>query len=399
MKLCSYLLSACFCALFPVFSVAQTADDALTRELEAILQSSGFPGFALAVTRDDATLYSRGFGYADRIAKAPFTTQTTQPLGSVSKTVVGVAVMKAVELGLCSLDVDINEYLPFKVQNPYRPNDRITLRHLATHTSALIDQEDTYRGTYALSLRPTAALGQFLQDYYTPAGKLYSKQNFADSEVGKRYAYSNVASALAAFIVEQRAKMPFDQFTATHIFAPLEMSSTRWFASESVNKNDATLYEINKQTDTLIQKLLNADGSLKPYSAITYPDGGLRSSVLDMTRDIKAMSQGFAGRASVLRADSFAAMFKPQFDASDMPAGVAGKEPNSGIFWAYARNGSIRHTGSDPGVFAFISFHPKSRIGRVFMMNTQLDGDDNVRAVKSFQGIVEALDRFEATIK
>ena len=378
---------------------AQTSSDALTKRLEEITQSSGFPGFAVVVTQGDATLYSRGFGYADRASKTPYTPQTIQPLGSVSKSVVGVAVMKAVELGLCSLDADINEYLPFKVQNPYRPKDRITLRHLATHTSGLIDLEETLIGTYGLSTKPTVALGQFLRDYYSPEGTLYRKENFADTAVGKTYVYSNIAAALAAFIVEQRAKTPFDEFTEKHVFSPLGMSSTHWFFDEANRKKYATLYEINKHEQPPYKQLLNADNSLKNYSSVTYPDGSLRSSAADLTAYVKAMSNGYSGRAGILSVESFAMLFKPQFVDGALPANVNPTEPNSAIFWAYAKNGGIRHTGSDPGVFAFISFHPKTRIGRVFTLNTQLDGDDNEAVVKSFLSIIAALDRFEESAR
>ncbi len=390
---------ACIWLCIPAIGTAQTGSDTLTKRLEEIAQSSGFPGFAVAVTQGQATLYSRGFGYADRASKTPYTPQTIQPVGSVSKTVVGLAVMKAVELGLCSLDADINDYLPFKVQNPHRPQDRITLRHLATHTSGLIDFEATLIDTYSLSLKPTVALGPFLRDYYTPEGKLYRKENFADTAVGKSYNYSNIGSALAAYVVEQRAKMPFDAFTEKHVFAPLGMTSTHWFFDPASVKKYATLYAISKQDDPLHKQLINADNSLKPYSSVTYPDGSLRSSVADLTTYIKAMSNGYAGTAGILSPESFAALFKPQFADGAMPINLKRAEPNSGIFWAYARSGSIRHTGSDPGVFALISFDPKTRIGRVFTLNAQLDGDNNEAAVKSFLSIVAALDRFDESLK
>ena len=103
------------------------------------------------------------------------------------------------------------------------------MRHLATHTSGLIDFESTLMDTYALSLKPTVALGRFLQDYYTTEGKHYRKENFADVAVEKSYDYGNIASALAAYIVEQRANMLFDAFTDKYIFLPLGVTSTHWF--------------------------------------------------------------------------------------------------------------------------------------------------------------------------
>lgn len=49
--------------------------------------------------------------------------------------------MKAQELGKLKLDEPINKYLPFKVMNPNFLTREITVRHLATHTSSIIDNE------------------------------------------------------------------------------------------------------------------------------------------------------------------------------------------------------------------------------------------------------------------
>jgi CubicO group peptidase (beta-lactamase class C family) len=383
----------------PSICMAQSAEESLNKRLEEILKTSGFPGFAITISKGDSTVYARAFGYADKSNKKPYTLDTVQPVGSVSKTVIGLAIIKAVELGQCALDADINESLPFKVQNPYRPNDRITLRHLATHTSGLLDNEATYRGAYELGTQTSASMAKFLADYYSVSGKHYNKANFFAGETGKRYAYSNIASALAAYIVERNTKMPFDAFTEKYIFAPLQMSSTHWFYREAFTQQYATLYEVNKQSDPLYQTLLNADRSLKPYSTVTYPDGSLRSSANDLTKYIKALNRSHENQAVILRRDSFTELLRKQFDTTNMPTDMDRREPNRGLFWAYARNGAIRHTGSDPGVFAFVSLQPETRIGRVFMMNAQLDGDDNALAVKSFMGIVEALDKFTETLK
>ena len=53
---------------------------------------------------------------------------TIQNVASVSKTIVGIALLKAQELGKLKLDEPINKYLPFKVFNPKFPNENITIR-------------------------------------------------------------------------------------------------------------------------------------------------------------------------------------------------------------------------------------------------------------------------------
>jgi hypothetical protein len=51
------------------------------------------------------------------------------------------------------------------------------------------------------------------------------------------------------------------------------------------------------------------------------------------------------------------------------------KEPNTGIFWMFRKNGEIGHTGSDPGVTVIFFFNPETarvefyheyRVGSIF---------------------------------
>ncbi len=394
-----FLVGVCFAlwALAPAHAQSPS-EKKLTATLQAILDSAGFPGFAVAITHKDQTVYSQGFGYANKTAKTRYTPQTIQPIGSVSKTVIGLAVMKAAEMKLCTLDTDINVYLPFKIVNPHRPDAVVTLRHLATHTSGFVDHEPTYLATYQLTTKANTELGAFLEDYYRLGGAHYRKDNFADSAPGERYAYSNIASALAAYIVERVTKTPFDLFTERELLSPLAMRDSHWQHNSALAPRYATLYEVNDQEHPLYKQLLNADKSLKPYSSTTYPDGSLRSSVDDLARYIITMDAGAAGKASVVSAASFEQLFRKQFDRTTMPAKMDTREPNRALFWAYARNDGLRHTGSDPGVFAFVSLHPKTRIGRAFTMNTQIDGDNNEKSVKAFAAIIAALNAFEESL-
>jgi len=71
-------------------------------------------------------LYNNQFGYADIEEDKPYSLHTVLPIGSVSKMILVVALMKATELGHFNLDTDINSILPFKVINPNQPDHRIS---------------------------------------------------------------------------------------------------------------------------------------------------------------------------------------------------------------------------------------------------------------------------------
>jgi CubicO group peptidase (beta-lactamase class C family) len=386
--------------LFCQLSFSQINNKILDNALNEAYAKSKFPGFALAIVKGDSTYFSKGYGYADKAAKTPYSLQTIQPIGSVSKTFIGLAVMKAIEMGYFTMETDINTLLPFKVVNPNFSNDQIKIKHLVTHTSSLIDKDTTYMNTYGLGSKPKMYLKEFIPEYYTPKGKYYSKQNFSNKHVGTSYAYSNIASALMAYIIEVKSNMFFFNFTEMYLFQPMQMKDTDWYYDfEKWKGRYASLYMINKPEIPLYYELLNPDSSFKTYACVTYPDGSLKSSVSDLTKYLKVMIAGYSHTNRVLNEIDFDGLFKKQFTEVNMPADMDPKEPNRAVFWSYSKRGQIRHTGSDAGVFAFIAFNPKTKVGTVMTMNTELEGEDNVQSVKTFLKIAEALKVFEESIK
>ena len=93
------------------------------------------PGVSVAVIDGFGVAWSRGFGELTAGANAEVTSTTPFQVGSISKPVFALAVMKLVEAGRLDLDTDVNRYLT-SCQVP--TNDGwmpcITLRQLLDHT-------------------------------------------------------------------------------------------------------------------------------------------------------------------------------------------------------------------------------------------------------------------------
>lgn len=359
---------------------AQKNAESLTRELSGLQKKSGFPGFAAAIVDESGAVYEQAFGFADLEKKKPYTTQTIQPVGSVSKTFIGVALMKAVEMNLFSLETDINDVLPFKVSNPHQPKDSIKIKHLAAHTSGIVDREEIYEKTYLKTAAPNVALGAFLKDYLTADGKYYGAGNFDREKAGAAFNYTNIGAALAAYLIEVKSRMPFDEFTARYIFAPLEMNQTKWFDDPAKAADYATLYDKNQKP-------------LKIYSSITYPDGSLKTSVRDLSRYLREIIRGFDGKGKILSKDSFQTLLGKQFAPDNLPLKINPKEPNQGIFFVHRQNRNIGHTGSDYGVSAFLFFNPETKIGKIFITNT--DVAENPKLAAQFVEIWRVMEKHE----
>ncbi len=356
--------------LFPGPAIADTASEPgapsgseptaeLEGQLKALHAKSDFPGFAVAIVdREHGILYEKGFGWADRENRKPFIAQTVMNIGSVSKTFIGVALMQAVEKGQIDLDAPIDRYLGFKARNPRFPDKPMTLRHLATHTSGVTDRESIYRQAYSEGMEPSMELGDYLTQYLDPEGRMYDRRNFGKRPPGEVYEYSNIGAALAAFVLEKALGRSFDLLTTESILKPLGMHDSGWSYGDIELDSHAVLYDGND--------------IVEPYTLVTYPDGGLRTSVSSLGRYLTAMLGGGAVEGSrILTETSVAAMIAPQFDPRDPPKDWG--EKNSGIFWSLDKKGLIGHTGGDPGISSVMAFDPKSGRGWVFITNTELN--------------------------
>jgi len=375
-------------AVVPVISLAQpapapTADDAdgersLDTRIRQHMADGGLVGIAAAIIVDGKVAWRAGYGYADREARTPFTTATVMNIASISKTMTGAAMMRAVEQELLSLDADINLALPFKVRNPHRPDTPITLRQLATHTSGITDRAPVYARGYHFGGDAPQALGDFLAGYLVADGADYAKENFLDVAPGSHREYSNIGAALAAHIVERATGQPLNVYTREKFFVPLGMSHTRWFMSEAPMDDHATLYisEHDLQLPILA------------YGLVTWPDGGLRTSVDDLSKFFIALLDGGKNAgARVLARASVNDMLRFQFTAERKPDNVDIAEKNSGLFWQTKFNMRyVGHGGSDPGLKTEMLATPALDIGVILFTNTSGETTN-----KAYVGILKAL--------
>lgn len=340
----------------------QSRFDTLTRALQEVYQKDSLPGMSVVLVNRKEIIYEHSFGYADLKRKIKYSSKSIQNIGSVSKTFAAIALMKAVELGYFKLDTDINTILPFRVINPNSPTSLITVRQLANHTSGILDNPSIFYNTYQFDTSLVAydqvaynklkrlgfnqkvndcSLARFMYDYLSEQGQYYAKQNFGPDAAGTSSSYSNIGSALAAYLVEVKSGISYADFTTRYIFHPLHMHQSSWFVDAKKLKNYARPYD-----DTYL--------GLPFYHLITYPDGGLRTSTSDLGKYLIALLKGYQGDEQLLTSPSYATMFTPQFSKESAPKGIRLTTRNKGIFWNLYVNGSIGHDGDDPGVSSFL---------------------------------------------
>jgi len=93
--------------------------------------TSNSPGCSLAVSQNGTVVYEGGYGIAALEWGMHITPATVFPAASISKQFTAMSILLLAKRGQVSLDDDVQRYIP---EWPDHGN-RITIRHLLTHTS------------------------------------------------------------------------------------------------------------------------------------------------------------------------------------------------------------------------------------------------------------------------
>jgi CubicO group peptidase (beta-lactamase class C family) len=366
-------------------STDQLILDSLTVELNEISNRGHINGIGVAIVGKQNTLYEHGFGFADKSKKIPYSNLTIQNIASISKTFLGLALLKAQELGKLKLDDPVNMYLPFDLKNPYFPDEEITLRQLTTHTSSISDSKFYDQKSYVLKEKQSdsslekidrsenfnppesyMSMGVFLQKVLSQEGEWYQKKGFLKFKPGERFEYSNVGATLAAYVLERATGENYDSFSKKYILEPLNMNASGWSFNDIELDQHSILYE-------------NPDTPLPFYRLITYPDGGLITSIHDMSKYLTELIKGYAGEGTILSNKSYKELFDQQLDDihfeerdSENPYN---DEYNMGVFMGFSAKGNIGHSGGDPGVTTLMFFNVESETGQLLFVNTGMDDE------------------------
>lgn len=170
-------------------------------------------GAVIAVVQDGRIVTLKAFGHADAAGETPVDPERTRfRTGSVTKTLVGVAVAQAIAEGrIQSIDDPINAYLT-RWKAPDNRGTPITIRMLATHQAGFAERR-----------QPFMRAG----DRYPEIDADYLEANLpgfiVPTNTGSNY--SNFGAGLLGFMAEDAAKMPIDQYLEERVFGPARMSN------------------------------------------------------------------------------------------------------------------------------------------------------------------------------
>jgi len=349
----------------------------------AVMEEASIPGLAISVIKNNNVVLLDGFGLANVEKNEPVKISTPFNLASISKPILGISLLRLQDKGHINIDNDVNEYLPFVLDNPNLENEKITLRHLASHSSGLYDAYD-YE-SFGHNEEPKINLRDYVEQRLSVKGSAYDQGYFYDNaQPGTSFRYNNLGASLAGLALETTAETSLHAFSNKEIFEPLGMKNTAWRLNQLVMKDIAVPYELETcipyisicadETSLLLAyalgKVFDPPSKYKTLTAFPhygfpdYPAGGIRSSIEDLTLLIKAVLNNGNEQIKLLSDTSYQQMFQLA-----LPEDIAqGKR----FFWQES-NGMIGHGGSNPGVFTYAFFDVETKDAIIILMNRSPD--------------------------
>lgn len=245
-------------------------------ELAADVAADSVGSIAATVVADGAVAWEGAFGLADRDPGTPATPATIYRVGSISKTVTALLLMRLVEDSVVALDDPVSRYL-LEIERlaGRRATDRaITLRDLASHTAGLAREPASSR----------AARGRF--EHWDRKVVASIPLTEAVRPPGEAYRYSNIGYGILGLALERAADRPFEDLVAEHILEPLGMTSSFYQVRGRHRERLAAGY-VNLAGDSIDPRVPRAEHRGRGYKV---PNGGLYSTVGDLARLVLALA-------------------------------------------------------------------------------------------------------------
>ncbi|HEV8291184.1 MAG TPA: serine hydrolase domain-containing protein, partial [Tepidisphaeraceae bacterium] len=233
--------------------------EAIDKFIEAQMRKQQIPGLSLAAVKDGKLLLTRGYGLADVELNVAATPETVYQIQSITKTFTASAIMMLVKEGKVGLDDEIDKYL----EGLPETWKGITIRRLLNHTSGI---KDYINEPYA-SLRVETTDEEALRE---------TAKRPLNFQPGEKYAYCNTGYLLLGMIIRKTTGDSYGEFLRKRIFEPLGMTNTRVISLKEIIPRRASGYSLHDG------KLIRGDYVAE--SILSYPGGGLISTVLDMAK-------------------------------------------------------------------------------------------------------------------
>lgn len=269
---------------------------------------------------------------------------------SISKFVTGMLVMKLKEAGVLDLDEDVNIKLQgWKVQE-HQFSSPVTLRHLLSHQSGIVDPEGSFIELDSRFGNPSMI--EILEGK-TP----YCVSPIqVTHEPGSEFHYADAGYCIIQQLIEDVTGASFEQVMKEQIFQPLEMESSTYLVDTLELGNGSFSCGHNKNGEIVTGKY-----PIYPYPAAS----GLWTTSSDLAKLVLELLHAVHGNSTLgISVNSVNEMISPQ----------GGKDwTGLGVFLGESGNGlEVSSLGWGVGFQCMMVAKPHIGIATVIMTNAEL---------------------------
>lgn len=264
----------------------------LDEALKSAVNRGAVAGAEALVLVEDQAVYHGSAGFLRKIPKEiPLKAGCWFDLASLTKVVcTTTAIMLLADRGLVRIDAPAWSYIP---EFGCRGKERVTLRHLLTHTSGLVPFKPFFRDHRGK------------QDFYNVIAAMDLM-----AEPGKARVYSDLGFIMLGWVVERVSGEFLDRFASENIFQPLGMRDT-FFRPPLSKRRRCAATEDCPFRKGVIQGEVHDENAWQMGGVSGH--AGLFSTVEDLAIFCRMMlAEGCFGAGRLLSRDAFRQMLSPQ---------------------------------------------------------------------------------------
>jgi CubicO group peptidase (beta-lactamase class C family) len=331
-------------------------------KLGSFVREKRLYGAAAGVVHDGELVWSGGAGFADLATGRPSGPDVLYRIASITKTFTGTAILQLRDAGKLDLDDPVVKWVP-ELADSASPETigGVTIRRLLSHESGLVSEPP---GTDFLALPPSyqGVVARNLER----VGEI-----FTAVPPNTQPKYCNLGYQLLGEIVSRVGEIPYPQYVAERILAPLQMTSTGFEPLDpALAQRRAVGYSGRAFSDEL---------TAAPPVPPMWAEGGLWSSVADLGRWLSFQlaahpsppgSDSEVADSAVLSAATRREMHKPRY-LSDEDWSSAW-----GVSWYSVRKDDVtwvQHSGGLHGFTSNACFDRATRVGAIVLVNGEVD--------------------------
>lgn len=327
-------LTTCLAAFLISFSATAKGknDKELMAKIDSVISQYEFNGVIL-LSQGSKDVYHKAIGFSDVDNKVKLRQRDQFVIGSISKQITAVLLMREYEKGRVALDDTIGQYLK-DIKQPWV--NKVTIHHLLTHTHGI------------------AALDKPLE--FEPDSEFY---------------YSQLGYDLIAQILQKVTGQSFESLS-TSLFEQYGLADTY----HPDNKNYQRLVKGYQKSEVTVKHVTN---SLRNYAAA----GSFISSAKDLKKwnELLYSGQLVTPETLELMKTRYATRVHPIFDTVEYGYGLLFKDGEQNV--------QIGALGYAPGFVSACYYYPQSDMSLVILANMVFGLPDFDRVFKVHTDIME----------